>query len=584
MREQRVSRGFVSGVIWGGVVGAVGLAVASQLAPPANSPLPVPGSLAAPEADALPEVAEAPASPVIEAPVQPQAPATESSAQEPLPEVSEPEAPAVAEAPEGSGGPIEGQMPAETALVETATDVGQGASDAPAGSEGPAEAETPAASEDLAEAETPAEVAPVETPAEAVPVGTATGAGEANVPELQAASPAPASDLTPPPGSEFSRPLPDVDPVLPGPDASVALESAPVVTSPEAAEPASPDTSSTARPEPAPTAPAAPQAPGTEPAAPAALPGEVARAELPSGSAQPGAPAAEPLPGATDLPPPPPLTPEEEALLAQPRLITPDAPLVPETPAPEPEAGVTTNRLPRIGDVPAAAEEEAEAPPPVQAFAREFDNPAGKPLFSILLIDTGGPDLDREALAALPFPVSFVIDPLAPDAATAAAIYRKAGQEVLMLATGIPQGATASDLEVTFAAHARALPEAVGLVDLPEAGFQGDRTLSAQVATLVADQGRGMVTHDRGLNAADQVARRQGLPAAVIFRRLDGEDEGAPAIRRYLDRAAFKAAQDGRVAVIGETRPETVQALVEWSVEGRAGMVALAPATAAMGE
>ena len=46
--------------------------------------------------------------------------------------------------------------------------------------------------------------------------------------------------------------------------------------------------------------------------------------------------------------------------------------------------------------------------------------------------------------------------------------------------------------------------------------------------------------------------------------------------------AAFKAAQDGRVAVIGSTRPETVAALLEWSVEGRAASVALAPASAVM--
>ena len=52
--------------------------------------------------------------------------------------------------------------------------------------------------------------------------------------------------------------------------------------------------------------------------------------------------------------------------------------------------------------------------------------------------------------------------------------------------------------------------------------------------------------------------------------------------RRYLDRAAFKAAQEGRVVVQGTTRPETVQALLEWTVEGRAGSVELAPASAVL--
>jgi uncharacterized protein len=53
-------------------------------------------------------------------------------------------------------------------------------------------------------------------------------------------------------------------------------------------------------------------------------------------------------------------------------------------------------------------------------------------------------------------------------------------------------------------------------------------------------------------------------------------------IRRYLDRAAFKAAQEGRVAVIGTLRDETVKAIMEWAVEGRSATVALAPISALM--
>jgi polysaccharide deacetylase 2 family uncharacterized protein YibQ len=102
------------------------------------------------------------------------------------------------------------------------------------------------------------------------------------------------------------------------------------------------------------------------------------------------------------------------------------------------------------------------------------------------------------------------------------------------------------------------------------------------VVPLIKSQGRGLITFDRGLNAADQVARREDVPSATIFRQLDAEGEDAPLIRRYLDRAAFKAAQEGRVMVLGETRPETIAALMEWTVEGRASSVTLAPATAVM--
>lgn len=258
--------------------------------------------------------------------------------------------------------------------------------------------------------------------------------------------------------------------------------------------------------------------------------------------------------------------------------------------------GVTTGRLPRIDatgtegeatqtgagvDAGSAEPTGAEAPPYIQ-FARGFENPAAKPVFAIVLRDTGGPDIDREALAALPFPVSFAIDPTLPDAQNAALIYRAAGQEVLMLATGLPEGATASDIEVTFGVHARTLEEAVAVLDPETGGVQGNRGLAQQVLEVVKSQGRGVLSWDRGLNAVSQIARREGMQNGVVFRNLDAEGEAGPVIRRYLDRAAFKAAQDGRVIVAGRTRPETVAAILEWTVEGRADTVALAPVTAAM--
>ncbi len=121
---------------------------------------------------------------------------------------------------------------------------------------------------------------------------------------------------------------------------------------------------------------------------------------------------------------------------------------------------------------------------------------------------------------------------------------------------------------MTFAAHDAALPQAVAVLDLPAGGFQNDRPLATMVVPIVKGQGRGLLTFDRGLNPADQVASREAVPAATVFRVLDAEDEPTAAIRRYLDRAAFKAAQAGRVVVVGRARPETVAALMEWSVEG----------------
>ncbi|MDT8856339.1 divergent polysaccharide deacetylase family protein [Paracoccaceae bacterium Fryx2] len=516
-------RGFVSGMVWGSAVAVLGLGVASQMAP-------LPGRL--------------PSAPAVQRP-EPQAP----------------EAPPVAQAPEAA----------------------------------------------------PVAQAPV--------VPEAGEPGVAGPPATDAATPSAAvtESMAPPPGSEFARPRPDVAPILPAADPALAEGPAPAVLPPDAVQAPQPDTMAALRPVTPDQSPAGLSVPEA-----AAAPG---RHRVPEPSSdpvraatdptRPAAPPAEQTPAAIDLPPPPPLTPEEEALLrtapdAPPPAPAEQAPSKPapadpvpaadQTPGPAPAGavrgdaplptpgfggaidGVTADRLPRIGTpqpTPAAEPAAAELAP-LHRYARPFENPAQKPLFAVILLDTGGPALDRTALAALPFPVTFAIDPAAPDAATAAALYREAGQEVLMLATGIPQGATASDLEVTFQSLAATLPEAVAVLDTEAGAFQSDRPLATQVVPVIKGQGRGLVTWDKGLNAADQVARRDGVPATLIFRRLDGADESAATIRRYLDRAAFKAAQDGRVTVLGETRPETVAALLEWSVEGRGASVALAPISAVL--
>ena len=255
-------------------------------------------------------------------------------------------------------------------------------------------------------------------------------------------------------------------------------------------------------------------------------------------------------------------------------------------------------RLPRIGDPPAPGDTLSDTAPevspdagsaapepdasPIARFAATFENPDGKPALSLVLIDPGTADLDRAGLAALPFPVSFALDPLDPATPERAAIYRAAGREVVILATGIAEGAQASDIEVAFQSMAQGLPEAVAVMDLADPMFQNRRPLASLVVPVIGAQGRGLLTWDTGLNAADQVARRENIPAAVVFRDLTSGGTDSTAIRRVLDRAIFKAGQDGRVVVAGTASPEVVAALLEWSVEGRAATVVLAPLTAVL--
>ena len=538
-------RGFLSGVFWGTAVSALGLGAVSQL-----TPLPVARITA--EASAVPRAKPAVLDPVV------------------VPEVEVPEV----------------VLP-EVVVPEV----------------------KPAVAEQTAEPE------PIKAPTIAAP---ATGA-EVAVPSA---------------GSEFDKPLPDVAPVPP------AVDVAPVLDVEKAAPLAKPVADVTTQAD----APSAAPKTGLDAPKPLDVPDETAEtgavAAVDDGAklalvvpGQLAPPQADAAPSAVQDPPPatkaeapelllkpvPEILPLPDAPAKPSTQIAPDPSLIPQTEpavdaAAKPSAtleptpgldgqvdGVTTGRLPRIGDAEPLPEGEAvpvpEANPdgspalvvdggadlpPLQKYAQLFENPDAKPLFSIILIDTGEAELDRVALAAMPFPVTFALDPLAPTAAEASAIYRGAGQEVIMVATGIPAGATASDLEVTFGSHASALPEAVAVIDTEFGAFQANRPMATQVVPILKAQGRGLITWDRGLNAADQVARREGLSAGMVFRKLDGMGENRSAVRRALDRAAFKAAQDGRVIVIGQTLPQTVAALMEWAVEGRSTSVALAPVSAVL--
>lgn len=314
----------------------------------------------------------------------------------------------------------------------------------------------------------------------------------------------------------------------------------------------------------------------------------------PEGETAPSAPAAGEAAGLPQVPAQPKNPPQPDAPAgpdtAEVAVITPGdgaGTLDPDTGLAKDIPGVTTNRLPRIGDT--QPQPQADVPDldpelglPIRAYARDFQAEAGKPRFAILLMDIGAAGMARADLAKLPFAVTFVIDPAAPDAAQAVLDYRAAGQEVMILASGLPEGATPADLEQSFQSMALALPETVAVLDMAQGGLQENRLLATQAIPILKAQGRGIVTYDQGLGAADQVAQREGLAHATIFRELDSAEEATPVIRRYLDRAAFKAAQEGRVVVIGQTRAETVAAILEWMVEGRASSVQLAPITAVM--
>jgi hypothetical protein len=561
-------------------VGALGLGLAAFVAGPPRAHDPV--AVAAPGVAAVAPgavTAEGPAPGAVPAPVPDASPLPETV---PGPEGAEVSGPAPqAEAPgaDAEGGGAEGAVPpaaADPAAAAPASPAVTAAEVAPAAvppaapsSEAPALDGAPAAPPDPPEVPAPV---PATADLPALP-GPAPAEGQAE------ASPAVAEPPPPPApaqgdgllalaGEGTADRAPEViDPApLPAPAADGAAAEPPAVDGAAAEPPAVPVT--------------APEAPATQPGAPAPLAPEAPPS--PDGTAPEAAPARPAAEAAVPAPASPaPALPAAGAELPRPGLDR-------EVP------GVTTGRLPTISAAPAdpmSPGGAGDAPPPALAeapgddrpiarFSRAFANPDAKPIYAVVLVDDGADGVDRAALAALPFAVTFALDPLHPQAAAHAAIYRAGGQEVAMLSSGLPEGAAAADAEVALAEMARLLPEAIALVETVKPRFQDDRALASAVVPVLAAQGRGVLTWDRGLNAAAQVAQREGVPAAAAFRSLDAEGESTPTVRRYLDRAVFVAAQDGRVAVVGTTRPETVAGLLEWAVEGRAATVAVAPLSA----
>ena len=364
-------------------------------------------------------------------------------------------------------------------------------------------------------------------------------------------------------------------------------------TRPEAS--AGPVESALPEPEPLPenlTAPQDAEPSVPSPATPPAMPEtETPQADGPAAIADtntPALPAAD-LRAAPGRLPGTPVPPRDQALPQ-----TPEAPQASDNEAPEETASeaprlpgnpilgmpgqTETRAAPEPDTAPDTGEERLTALERNSSFSGSL---TGAPLMAVVLNDPGLPTPLRRALAALELPVTIALNPMDPSADQAAEIYRAAGKEVLVLANGLPDRARATDLDVTFSAWFDALPQAVGVLDLPRGGFARNANLTTQVLPLIARDGHGLVSFAGGLSRVDSAAAREGVPHAQVFRVLDDEDQSAFTIRRYLDRAVFQASQIGEVIVFGDaTNDATMEALELWRSDGRADQVSVVPVSA----
>ncbi|MEQ5870593.1 divergent polysaccharide deacetylase family protein [Sagittula sp. NFXS13] len=213
---------------------------------------------------------------------------------------------------------------------------------------------------------------------------------------------------------------------------------------------------------------------------------------------------------------------------------------------------------------------------PLVKFSVPFKPEDGVPRMAIVLIDDGSGPMGPAELETFPFPVTFAIDPAHPNPAEAARGYRERGFEVLALAD-MPDGAQPSDVEVTLAGLLDTVPEAVGVLEGPSGGLQSSRAIASQAAAFLGASGHGLVMEQNGLNTAQKLAAKEGVPSASLFRDLDGEGQDQALIRRTLDQASFRARQEGEAVMLGRIRADTVSALLLWGLQDRGNTITLVP-------
>ncbi|MFQ1700925.1 divergent polysaccharide deacetylase family protein [Loktanella agnita] len=216
--------------------------------------------------------------------------------------------------------------------------------------------------------------------------------------------------------------------------------------------------------------------------------------------------------------------------------------------------------------------------PAWQRYAADFENADDLPMIAILLIDNGMLTDAVDMVAALPVPVTIVLNPISGDANARMQAYRAAGVEVAMHIS-LPPGATPTDVEVALEAAFGTLPEAVALYSDGTGLLQINRSVASQVIEVLAADGRGLVAMERGLGNTVRNAQQANVPAAAVLRDLSKDGGGAAGIERALDQAAFRTRQTGSAVLSGQLMPQTLQALRAWGDNMETDQLRVAPLT-----
>ena len=214
----------------------------------------------------------------------------------------------------------------------------------------------------------------------------------------------------------------------------------------------------------------------------------------------------------------------------------------------------------------------------IDLYARDNISDEGKPRLSIVLVTDQLNAIDPNLLQALPIPVTFAVDPVNPAADTLLISLRERKQEAVILAD-LPPKATVQDVDVALTALVDLLPQTVGVIERQAGALQQSRDVILHVPEVLNRTGHGLVVYEKGLNTLAKEAGKAGTPVATIYRNLDDVDQNERTIIRFLDGAAFRAANSPSdpIVVLARLHPETISAILIWALQDRAQKTAVVP-------
>lgn len=241
--------------------------------------------------------------------------------------------------------------------------------------------------------------------------------------------------------------------------------------------------------------------------------------------------------------------------------------------------GIAAVAPPDPAEAPAELDGDVQDVPALLRYATPFENPDDLPLISVILVDDGAMANAADMMSDLPIDSTVVVDALADNAGTRAAAYRAAGVELAMQLS-LPSGAQPVDVEIAFEAAFGIVADAVILFSDGTGLLQDDRRVTEQVMQILAADGRGFVSVQRGFGNALRAAEQEGVPSAAILRDLDDTADTTGALTRALDQAALRARQSGAAVLVGRMTPQTLEVLTEWAGGLDTSTVLIAPASA----